>query len=84
MISIDVLFGGDITQCACDEDFKACVDKSEDNDGIRTTKHFNTKAEKDAYLEGLADMEGWDASYVFSELDSKKIRMICKLRGIKF
>lgn len=66
-IKLTIIFGTEACDAYDDYGFIAAKNCADSGDGDILEKYFNTEGEKAAYLEGLADMDGWEASWPLTE-----------------
>lgn len=74
------VFGEQATDAYCDGGLTAMRKVLENGDGTLVVREFDTKAEADAYRQGVEDMDGWWASaFIYNEDMTAHPRIISKL-----
>lgn len=74
--TVAVVFGKSAVREYCNGDLEALQEDLADGDGSLFVIDFDTEAEKDAYIRGVEDCDGWQAYYVVDDEDLEKMRAI--------
>lgn len=81
--SVVVVFGECAAQAYEEKGFTAMRSVLKNGDGMLVRKDFNTKAEVEAYIEGLEDSRGWEEFCVLDKEDvawhPRLIKRLCEL-----
>lgn len=78
-ISIVVVFGENAADSYMEEGIKAMRRTIEDDgDGALLRRYFDTDAERQAYIQGISDMEGWQGYAIIDDEDCTRYRKAIK------
>lgn len=82
MEKIKIIFGKQAVNSFLNEGVTAL--KKNDIDGLCLVREFATKAEKQAYLMGLEDCDGWENYYILDEEEAKKTLFADEIEQLRF
>lgn len=73
-----VIFGEQAAKTYCEEGLNAAKDCILNGDGTVMKREFDTEAERNAYMEGCRDADGWWSNTIIDDDDVKKHPNIIK------
>lgn len=82
MEKIKIIFGKQAVNSFLNEGVTAL--KKNDIDGLCLVREFATKTEKQAYLMGLEDCDGWENYYILDEEEAKKTLFADEIEQLRF
>lgn len=78
-VTVVMVFGEDAADVYCDEGFMAMRKYIEGGNGGQLVKHeFDTEAERNAYIRGVWDMDGWFGAAMLEDEDVRRHPTIIK------